>query len=238
MKVKDIQKEPDARPERCVIHWTGGGHQASVDDYQHYHFIIEGDGDIKKGRYSIADNNTTATPYAAHVRGLNSGSIGIALAGMGGSTETPFYRGDWPLNELQFTVLFDLCTHLFKLYALPISAPSLLTHAEVSTVYPSAPQRGKWDITYCPLLAPDALLPASEVGGYIRTRVQRKLFPTASTSVEDILRLDVDDLPAIGPGPSCEYNIRKLQGLVGAEQDGWIGPETYSRIVENVKREV
>jgi len=122
MQVHEIQREPLAEPVRIVVHWTGGTDQTNSHDRQHYHFIIEGDGEIMKGVHSIASNNNTAyRVYAAHVRGLNTGSIGIALAGMGGSKESPFHKGPYPLKAKQFEVLAQLCAHLINMYELDVT---------------------------------------------------------------------------------------------------------------------
>ena len=51
---------PDAAMQRIVCHWTAGGPKATNLDRQHYHILIEDDGDLVRGRFSVKDNESTA----------------------------------------------------------------------------------------------------------------------------------------------------------------------------------
>src|SRR5690606_14966315 len=64
---------PDARMERIIWHWTAGSYNASETDKEHYHFLIEGDGDIVRGEYSVKDNEVIrgSGTYAAHTLSCN-----------------------------------------------------------------------------------------------------------------------------------------------------------------------
>jgi len=219
-------------PKRIIVHWTGGTHRANSDDLQHYHFVIEGNGSIVKGRFDVVDNESTAdTVYAAHTRLLNTGSIGIALAGMAGSRQTPFNIGPYPLTTTQFTELAKLCAELVTRYSLEVTPKTLLTHAEVSDVYPSAPQRGKWDITFHPSFG-NRLVSAATVGTAIRESVLARLGQVPDPKADPSRH--AFDLPVIGAAPAASVteNIMRLQQQVGAKPDGWIGQETYKKIAE------
>jgi hypothetical protein len=140
--------------QRIIWHWTAGGHKANQTDKRHYHFIIEGDGAIVEGNHppqanAHISNPTDGNTYAAHTRGLNTGSIGIALASMRGATERPFNAGPSPITEAQLDALARLTAQLCTQYGIPLQRDTVLTHAEVQPTLKIA-QRGKWDITWVP----------------------------------------------------------------------------------------
>ena len=51
---------PDAAMPRIICHWTAGGPKATNLDRQHSHILIEDDGDLVHGRFSIKDNESRA----------------------------------------------------------------------------------------------------------------------------------------------------------------------------------
>jgi len=80
-RILPVNKLVDAHPERVIFHWTAGVGQANSDDKNHYHLIIERDGTPVFGFNTIADNDSTRDRrYAAHTRGLNTKSIGVAVS--------------------------------------------------------------------------------------------------------------------------------------------------------------
>ena len=136
--------------KRIIPHWTAGTWTCSSLDKKHYHLIIDGDGVIHKGDHAIEDNlNCSDGDYAAHTRGLNTGSIGVALCGMHGAVESPFNAGAYPLKQGQLDVLYTLCAELIDEYGIPLTRKTVLTHAEVQPTLGVA-QSGKWDITWLP----------------------------------------------------------------------------------------
>jgi hypothetical protein len=231
----------DGRPERIILHWTAGTHEASPDDRQHYHLIVEGTGAIERGRYAVAANDSTSDRdgYAAHTHGANTRSIGVALAGMAGSRERPLSLGPYPLTAGQWRVavllLADLCEH----YRIPVSPRHVLTHAEVEPVL-RVPQRGKWDITVHPeafgLVAPTV------VGDWLRKRVAAALAPqgeqdeppalaASAAKLQRVIAIAVRALPSINcRGRSSERAARLLQQEIGTEVDGILGPATWARV--------
>jgi hypothetical protein len=139
---------------RIIWHWTGGAHKANDSDKRHYHFIIEGDGAVVAGNHppeanAVIRNPNDGSTYAAHTRGLNTGSIGIALAAMRGATERPFNAGASPITPAQVDALVALTARLCGQYAIPVQYDTVLSHAEVQRTLKVA-QRGKWDITWLP----------------------------------------------------------------------------------------
>lgn len=135
--------------ERIIIHWTGGKHTPNTTDINHYHYIISGDGEVVKGKYEPEDNLSVKTKYAAHTRGLNTGSIGVSLAGMFGAREAPLDVGDYPITEVQVEVLASLVARLCEEYDIPVTRTTVLTHAEVQPTL-GVKQRFKWDIVWLP----------------------------------------------------------------------------------------
>ena len=76
--------------KRIVCHWTAGQNKVSELDKEHYHFIVDGNGNVVAGDHTPEDNElTTDDDYAAHTRNCNTGAIGVAVAGMAGAVESP-----------------------------------------------------------------------------------------------------------------------------------------------------
>ena len=140
--------------QRIIWHWTAGGHTANNTDKRHYHYIIEGDGTVVEGNHPPEANLVLRTPndsstYAAHTRGLNTKSIGIAVAAMRGATERPFSTGPSPITEAQVAALVALTARLCEQYNIPVQGDAVLSHAEVQPTLKVA-QRNKWDIMWLP----------------------------------------------------------------------------------------
>ena len=156
--------------KRIIIHWTGGTNQPNSLEYEHYHFLINGDGLTINGRCTPEDNiNCYDGKYAAHTGGGNTGSIGIALCGM-----LDFKYGlpnstKYPLKAVQIEAAWKKIAELCKKYKIPITPETVLTHYEFGKLHPNTSSAGKPDITYlhtCPQLLPD------EIGNYIRGKVR------------------------------------------------------------------
>ena len=155
--------------ERIIIHWTAGTHNAGDLDRRHYHFVIEGDGTVVTGQYAPEDNESTSTPYAAHTRSLNTGSIGVAFAAMHGAKERPFSAGKYPITEAQIDALTALVADLGDKYRIPITPRTILTHAEVQGTL-GVTQRGKWDVMWLPGMTQPGH--PETVGNLLRERVR------------------------------------------------------------------
>ena len=100
--------------KRIILHWTAGGNTANGTDKRAYHYII----DIANGRPRVVAGDLppeaneripsgaqAGVDYAAHTRGTNTGSIGVAVAGMRNARERPFDAGPSPMTEAQIEQL-------------------------------------------------------------------------------------------------------------------------------------
>jgi N-acetyl-anhydromuramyl-L-alanine amidase AmpD len=154
---------------RVILHWTAGTHVVSSLDRKHYHYIIGGDGATVDGIHKPEDNRSTADGhYAAHTRACNTGSIGIAVAGMHGATERPFNAGGFPIRDIQVDALVRLTSRVCRRYGIPVTPRTVLTHAEVQPTLGIA-QSGKWDVRWLPGM--NAAGDAIAVGNILRNRI-------------------------------------------------------------------
>lgn len=159
------------------MHWTAGGHRANGTDKRAYHYIIEGDGSIVKGNNPPEANRVIITPsdgstYAAHTRGLNTGSIGVAVAAMRGAREVPFDAGPSPITDAQVAALVKHVAALADKYGIPVTRECVLTHAEVQPTL-GVWQRQKWDIMWLPGMTKPTDPVA--VGDMLRTQIRDAL---------------------------------------------------------------
>ena len=138
------------RITKIILHWTAGGYYPNNTDLQHYHFLIDRDGNVHNGVHKVEDNlNCNDGNYAAHCGGGNTGAIGITLCGMAG------YRnknntGKYFITRKQCESMFKLCAQLLKKYSLSLDTTSLKTHAEFGRENPKTSSYGKIDITALP----------------------------------------------------------------------------------------
>lgn len=135
--------------QRIILHWSAGSYAASALDREHYHFIITGTGAEVAGEFAPEDNLSTKTPYAAHTRHCNTGSIGVAVAAMHGAVERPFNPGRYPITDAQMVGLAETVARLCREYSIPVTRKTVLTHAEVQPTL-GIKQNGKWDICWIP----------------------------------------------------------------------------------------
>lgn len=164
---------PIVNMERIICHWTAGANKASDFDKQHYHILIEDDGKVVKGIPSIAANaKPVKEGYAAHTLNCNGGSIGVSLCCMGGSTESPFNAGKWPMTKAQWEALSSVLAEICKFYKIPVSDKTVLSHAEVQGNL-GIKQRGKWD--YTRLAFDPSVKGAHVIGDKLRAEVKAKL---------------------------------------------------------------
>ena len=232
----------DGDPQRIVLHWTGGGYQPNADDLSAYHLLIDGDGIWRRGQWPISASDAPKPGrYAAHVRGLNTGSIGVAICAMGGARERPFSVGPYPIRPAQWAALYAGCAQLATHFRIPVARHTLLSHAEVQPTL-GVTQSAKWDIAIDPDSGELAAGGPVAVGDIIRERVQdwtaatdRPLpTPTAQTGIDP---RDLPRISAILPDAVLRTRLRELQRMVGvpdADIDGIIGPQTYRAIAAAV----
>lgn len=164
---------PNVNMDRIILHWTAGTHKANSVDKKHYHILIEGDGNLVRGKYSILAN---AKPirgrYAAHTRNCNTRSIGVAFCCMHGATEVPFNSGGYPLKKEQWDIAVKVFAQLCQFYTIPVTPETVLSHAEVEATL-GIKQRNKWDVAR---LSFDLKLKgAKRIGDEFRRQVQREI---------------------------------------------------------------
>lgn len=151
--------------KRIILHWTCGRRVANDTDVEHYHFLIEhpegGSPRVIRGEHSIDDNVGTGDgDYAAHTKGCNTGSIGIALCGMMDCDERPFRPGPHPFTREQWLLMCKVAAQLATVYNIPITPATVLAHGEVQKNL-GVKQNGKWDPMVLPWLVtatPDAVM--------------------------------------------------------------------------------
>lgn len=154
--------------KRIIIHWSAGRYSPNSVDIAHYHFLIDGDGNVIKGKYKVSDNeNCKDGIYARHTGGGNTGSIGIALCAMLGFVSRNNI-GNFPIKLNQLDSLFKKCAELCKEY--DISIENVMTHYEFNLK--NAIKTGKIDIIYLP---PFPEIKSCEIGNYIRNKIKSYL---------------------------------------------------------------
>lgn len=152
---------------KIILHWTAGTNKPNATDKQHYHFLIDGNGNVTKGTHTVYDNvNCTDGNYAQHTGGGNTGAIGVALCGMAGFKNAKSV-GKYPLTAKQCERAFKLIAELSKQYGIPIDKNHVMTHYEFGLSHPKTSSCGKIDIIYLP---PYPTVKANEVGSYIRNK--------------------------------------------------------------------
>lgn len=156
--------------KRIIIHWTAGTYQPNNTDFEHYHYLIDGDGVVVKGKYTPEDNlNCNDGKYAAHTGGGNTGSIGVAMCGMSGYSPTKGISSTkYPLTKIQCERCFKLVAELCKKYNLQVTPQTVMTHYEFGKTHPNTSSAGKIDIT----CLPEYLISSEKIGEFIRNKVR------------------------------------------------------------------
>ena len=136
---------------RIINHWSVSGYVPNATDFEHYHFIIAGNGDVYHGDHKIeANDNTADGDYAAHTGGGNSKSIGVAVSAMLGY-ESPKKIGSCPITKIQMEKLFELNAKLlFKEGFRKATSENLKTHYQFGKENPTTSSAGKIDIIFIP----------------------------------------------------------------------------------------
>lgn len=154
--------------KRIICHWTAGTYQPNNTDFEHYHYLINGDGLTIEGKYKPEDNlNCNDGKYAAHTGGGNTGSIGIAMCGMAGYTSRQAI-GNYPLTAIQCEAFFKKCAELCKEYNIPITNETVMTHYEFGRKHWKTSSNGKIDITFLP---PFSQVTQDKAGDFIRQKI-------------------------------------------------------------------
>ncbi len=174
VRVRDWQPQLPAGDVRSIVlHWTAGDYDAV---FPAYHLCLRGPDDVyvvqtHDLRANMRDVRADEAPYAAHVAGRNSWSVGIAVCAMGGATPANF--GRWPITLAQTEALARVAGIVARAYALPLAA--IRTHAEAALddgYFGAGDDDGRWDIArLAPSAAPLEASEATAVGNFLRERI-------------------------------------------------------------------
>ena len=156
--------------KRIIYHWTAGSYIPNKTDILHYHYIIDNKGKIHEGNFKPEDNKIcTKNKYAAHTGGGNTGSIGIAFAGMYGFVNR-YNIGNYPLTKKQCEVGFELGARLVKKYNLKLDEKlTIQTHYGFGQRHKNSTSYSKIDIIYLP---PYPNVEAIKIEDFIRNKVR------------------------------------------------------------------
>lgn len=155
--------------KRIIIHWTAGAYKPNATDLEHYHYLVDSDGNIHTGKHKVEDNeNCNNGNYAAHTGGGNTGSIGISLCGMAGFSSRQNV-GKYPLTKIQCERCFKLIAELSKKYNIAITPQNIMTHYEFGLKHRNTTSCGKIDIIYLP---PYPDVEQAKVGDFIRNKAR------------------------------------------------------------------
>lgn len=177
---------PPCQMHRIICHWSAGSYDIGDLEKDDYHFIIGKDGRVVPGYLTPADNVDTADGrYASHTYHLNTGSIGVSCAAMGGAVKGD--AGKWPLTKVQWETMAQVVAELALEYKIPVSPRTILQHGEVAAQY-GIDQGGKWDITWLPW---QPGLSSVAVGNQFRDMVSKAMADLAGSN---LVKLIVDDI--------------------------------------------
>lgn len=180
--------------KRIILHWTAGRAWATSLDREHYHFLVQQNGVRVTGIHEVRRNAAPRSLlYAAHTRGANTDSIGLALCGMMAAVESPFSEGPEPINQKQWLEAAKWTAELCKHYGIPVTRQTVLSHAEVQITLKIA-QNGKWDITRLPWNS--KVTGALACGDLFRAEVVRCLGEQGQAATEAVSPTLVVELPA------------------------------------------
>jgi hypothetical protein len=207
-RLLDKERLVEASPRRVILHWTAGSNSASNFDRQFYHLLVEGNGNIVWGHHDIAANdNTRDSVYAAHVRGANTGAIGVSLCGMAESRERPFNPGPYPITHAQYEIacraIAELCDH----YDIPVSRETVMNHGMVENNI-GIKQRSKWDVCKLPWRPSLSFI---QVDDHFRSRVAYYL--KELRAVQGSVPVDLDSIIDEDPSDRLSYIVTARSGL-------------------------
>jgi hypothetical protein len=177
VRVREWQPNlPPGDVRGIVLHWTAGDYETV---FPAYHWCLRGSRDVlvvatHDVRANLRDVRADgALPYAAHVAGRNSWTVGIAVCAMGGATPADF--GQWPITPAQVDALASVARRVADAYAVPVAA--IRTHAEFALddgYFGASGDDCRWDIARLePSAAPLEPSDATVVGNMLRERIDR-----------------------------------------------------------------
>lgn len=212
---------------RLIWHHTGGTHAVNALVRKHYHFAIDGSGELHAGIHppeANAPGRLRSGAYAGHTRNLNSGSIGLSVCGMGGADwSDPFGSTRWPIRPAQVDALIVHSARLCVQYGITPHRRHTLSHAEVQPTL-GVTQSGKWDFDYSPRGAPGRRDPVA-IGDELRAELVRAIAALRMAPATPL----PSPRPVLRQGDSGPA-VRDLQALLRIPVDGAFGPRTAAAV--------
>lgn len=126
---------------RLHWHWTVGWYVPNATDLRAYHGLIPGEG---RPIWPVDPQSSRS-----HTKDANGGAIGLSMCGMVGAQERPFVPGPNPITPHQVSELARESARLCRIYDIPVSRWSTLSHAEIQPTF-GIVQRWKWDVCWLP----------------------------------------------------------------------------------------
>ena len=154
---------------KIIIHWTAGGYYPTDYEKTHYHFLVDKDGRIHRGKFRPEDNFVCKKgAYAMHTGGGNTKAIGIAMCAMAGF-KNKSNPGKFPITSKQFESCMHFCAKLSKQYDIKITPENIMTHYEFGLKHPNTTSAGKIDIIWIPSYP---WVCQKDVGSFIRSKIK------------------------------------------------------------------
>lgn len=226
---------------RLTWHHSGGGYKPSETDLLHYHFVIDGDGEVHHGNHTVDENSSGLRliegHYAAHTWKLNSGNIGAAVAAMAGGQWADPYGCKAPVRNVQIDSLITLSAALVVTYDVAVDREHTLSHAEVQPTL-GVTQRNKWDFDYDPrrkLSTRDPVLIGDELRQELLIKLKQIVPKHADLAKQRPPRVEKKLPPTIKQG-SEGPDVELLQRILGVKPDGIFGPQTRTALVHFQKK--
>lgn len=225
--------------KRIILHHTAGLHKPNSVDLEHYHFIVDGEGQVHKGKHPVLANAAgkplRSGHYAAHTANLNTDSIGVSVAAMhNGQWKTPRSSAYFPTRQ-QLDAFLKLAAELAAAYKIPVRRDTILSHAEVEQTL-GVRQAGKWDFDYDPYGVLASRDPVA-VGDMLRLKISEYLEGLkAGQEIPQSQKPDPARMPLLRRGHRGEA-VRYIQSLLNQHgfklgEDGIFGPATYEAVRE------
>lgn len=156
--------------KKITYHWTAGRNKPSRHEYECYHYLIDSEGNVYKGKYPPEENmNCNDGRYAQHCGGGNTDNIGIAFCGCYVPKGIAVKNSQFPLTRIQLERGFQLGAELCKKYNIPVNKTHVFTHYEFGLKHPNTSSAGKIDITY---LHPFPAENKMTCGDFIRSKIK------------------------------------------------------------------
>jgi N-acetyl-anhydromuramyl-L-alanine amidase AmpD len=185
-----------AKPQRIILHWTGGSYTPNAVDRASYHYLIDGNGEVHAA-VPVERNMVSPAPpdRANHTLNFNTGSVGVAFCAMGGKEvreKGPY--GKWPLKRAQVIAGCTFVAELLDTWRMPCTVDTVFTHAEAQRIH-GVKQNNKWDIDVFPW---SPHLNPRECGSMLRDWIADAMYKP-SYPFADVATVDLIQRPEVQP---------------------------------------